>query len=328
MKAPELTLDAALRDATSTREQARAKAVSNLSAALLTEAELTPPCWNAADRHPRGPEVRQALLRALEDDAATVRGLAAIGLGDMGDEAVLERLEPWLDLQGTDEDAAFPRECAAIALSYFGASAPASEGAVRQRVRDRLLKALESPHPDVRYQAALGVAEVSDRDDLAIEERLVAVVQDDGEAQVRTAAVEALSKLEPLGPRTCAVLEDNLDDEGALGFESAMALAGARRSAAGERLYRALGKEEDRDRALEGLAVLGPQAPEHAVERAGRMSRSWLTPAVTRVRGAYLVARATGDTSVLDRLAGHRRAAVREAVADAREALAALADDA
>lgn len=333
MKAPELTLDAALRDAESPRDQARTKAVSNLSAVLLTEAGLTPPCWDAAGHHPRGPEVRAALRHALQDQTPTIRGLAAIGLGDIGDAGSFDTLKAWLELPGDAEETAFPRECAAIALSYLGSSAPPERNDVRDRIREVLTTALGSSHPDVRYQAALGLAEVSDADDLQVEERLVAVVADDDQMQVRTAAVEALSKLEPLGSRTCAVLEGCLDDDGPLGFEAAMALAAARRPSAGPRLstalFRAPGRDgngdDDRDRALEALAVLGPAAPPQAAEKALRMTRSWFIPAVTRVRAAYLVARIQGDTTWLDRLAGHRRASVREAVDDARRALAQLA---
>ena len=116
-------------------------------------------------------------------------------------------------------------------------------------------------------------------------------------------------------------------------IEAAMALASAKRPEAGPRLLMALRLRSERDRALEALAFLGRAAPGEAVEAVDRLASGWLTPGITRVRAAYALVRMVAPTSDrrehpgqrwLDRLALHPRAAVREAVADARAALAKL----
>jgi hypothetical protein len=115
-----------------------------------------------------------------------------------------------------------------------------------------------------------------------------------------------------------------------------MILASVRDKAAGPALVEALGRRVHRDRALEGLAVLGRAAPSTAVEVVDTLARGWLTPGVTRVRAAYALARivapGTADRpnpgiALLARLAWHPRPAVREAVADARANLRQLGDE-
>src|SRR5690606_31585148 len=104
MQAPELTLDAALRDSTSTRIEARAKAVRNLAPARLAELGRPSPAWQTSRDHPRGGEVAEALHRALVDDDPMVQGLAAVGLGLLGDPSVLDAVEAWIERDGEAHD--------------------------------------------------------------------------------------------------------------------------------------------------------------------------------------------------------------------------------
>ena len=110
-------------------------------------------------------------------------------------------------------------------------------------------------------------------------------------------------------------------------FAAALALTAARDPRGGPQLLRALGRPEDRGRALEALAALGPLAPPAALPAVRRLARSFFTPGLTRVRAAYALARlAPGEgEAVLARLAGSLRASVREAVVDAQAGLAQLA---
>ena len=54
MQAPEITLAAALRDVTSSREEARDQAIRNLAPAMLVELSRKAPAWKAAADHDRG----------------------------------------------------------------------------------------------------------------------------------------------------------------------------------------------------------------------------------------------------------------------------------
>ena len=339
MHAPELTLDAAIRDAGSTRLEARSKAVRNLAPALLEDRGMTGPAWRAADDHDRGNEVIAALRRALDEaDDPTLPRLAAVGLGLIGDPDVVERVEPWLERSGDAEQDVFARECAVIALSFVGACAPETPDGERMRahVRWRLERALRAEPPDVRFQAGVALVEVAGED---AEGAIVDALEREEHAEVRENLVAALARLDPPGPRACAALRRvvQADPEGvdAAAFEAALALTAARHPDGGSRLVAALHRRPQRDSALEALAVLGRSAPPEAIEHADRLMRSVWTPGVTRVRAAYALARmlATRDAEsnagdrMLRRLAWHPRAAVREAVTDARAALRRLRHD-
>src|SRR5690606_35759597 len=95
----------------------------------------------------------------------------------------------------------------------------------------------------------------------------------------------------------------------------------------GDALVLGLTRADDRARALEALAALGPAAPAAAIPHALKLARGWLTPAAMRVRAAYALARMSPETGrpILDELARSRRSAVQDALSDARLALAALA---
>ncbi len=331
MQAPSLTLGAALRDCEADRPEARIKAVQNLAPALLVELDVPGPRWKAASEHARGDEVVAALLRAIDGDDPALRGLAAVGLGTLGDPQVLARCGGWLGLRGDDEDTGFLRECAAIAIAMLGACAPADDE-VRARTLQTLRDALQAERPDVRFQAPGGLVEIAGSE---VEPDLVAALADEAHPQVRLAIVDALSRVDPPAPATCDALEALLEtDEGLeeIGFEAAMILASARRDTARARLMRALDHRGERDRALEALAVLGP-APPRDLERVQRLAAAIMTPGVTRVRAAYALSRMAAPgvrdpgRALLAKLRFHPRGAVREAVRDALTNLGQLAAD-
>ena len=335
MQAPELTLAAAIRDADLDKAEPRHKAIRNLAPALLTELDKPGPRWRAAAEHQDGEQVIAKLRGALgQTDDVTLRCMAAIGLGMIGEASVVERVGPWVELSEDTEEASFQRECAVIALSFIGVAAgQADDGApVRADVKRRLVEALRSDRPDVRFQAALAVAEVGDDDG---EATLREALQREEHPEVRDSMVDALSRFESPSDETCAaLLEIALSpDEGptSTGFAAAMILAGAGRPEAGPRLLDALRVRHQRDQALEALAVLGEKAPDNARAAVTAVAHGWLTPGPTRARAAYALARLHGaltednpGLSLLRKLAWHPRAAVREAVADAHKNLARL----
>ncbi len=322
----ELTLGAALRDATSIHDNARNMAIRNLAPALLEELGRASPAWCAHKDHSRGPEVRDALRHAtIHDPVPVIRGLGSIGLGQLGDGWVVGTVGPWLAAAGDTNDDFFLRECAVIALSFIGAAAPA-EDPNRERVLGELREAMQSGHDDVRFQACVALAEVAGRE---AEPELVAALEREVHPEVRESLVSALSVLDPLGPEACDALEHILAAPNAgepIGFLAAMALAAARRPSAAARLVTALDYRETRDDALEALAVLAPNVPDGVVDRLRHMAGSIWTPAITRVRAAYVLARTNPKDGLarLAKMSWHPRRAVREAVADARAAIARL----
>lgn len=333
MLAPELTLEAALRDVGSNKPEFRHHAVENLARALLHELGKPGPRFRAADEHPRGPAVIAALRELChEREPPLFRGMAAVGLGMLGEPEVLELTERWLALPDDDEDQAFLRESAVMAAArlHRAAADAAAEPELQQRIRARVEAALSAPAPDLRYQGALALVELAGD---AAEAPLVAALRGEEHPAVREGLVEALAHLDPPGPLACDALEELLalpEAQESIGLEAALALAAARRTSARPRLLQALPIRPHRDRALEALAVLG-RAPAADVEQVRALAGRWSLPGITRVRAAYALCRmAAGDADdpgrrLLGRLRWHPRAAVREAVRDAEANLEQLA---
>lgn len=328
MPSPPITLAAALRDATLADTRARDLAIRHLADALL--AELGPgPRWRAADRHPRGPEVL-ALLRRAEagDPSPVIRAFATVGLGQLGDPEAIAPLTRALAGDGDDEASAFRRECAAIGLAQLGAAARGhDDGApLRHAIRHALEHALASPRPELRFQAAQSLVEVLGD---AAEPALADALTRETHPEVRQSLCEALATIEHPQPATCDALRRVLASTGAsraTTLAAALALTAAGSADGADALIAALADAEHRDRALEGLAALGALAPASALPPVRRLADAWLVPATTRVRAAYALARLAPAEGLprLERLARSRRAAVREAVADARRALESL----
>lgn len=345
MLAPELTLEAALRDVGSHKPEFRHHAAENLARALLHEIGEPGPLWRAADRHPKGPAVIAALRELCDErEPPLFRGMAAVGLGMLGEPEVLELTASWLELTDDDEDQAFLRESAVMAAARLhravtGAAIaappelehePQHEPELQQRIRERVEAALFADAPDLRYQGALALVELGGD---AAEAPLVAALRGEEHPAVREGLVEAIAHLDPPGPLACEALEELLalpEAQESIGFEAALALAAARRSSARPRLVQALPIRPHRDRALEALAVLGP-APAADVEQVRALAGRWSLPGITRVRAAYALCRmAANDPDnpgrrLLGRLRWHPRAAVREAVRDAEANLELLA---
>ncbi len=326
MLAPEITLDAALRDMNSPQIRHRTKAVDNLAPAVLTELDKPGPRWRACAEHPRGTAVREALLEMLdEDQPPPLRGAAAAALGMLGEPELMPRTEPWCTLTGDEQDQAYLRQCSVIAASFLGRAAADAEAepTVQKAARERIEAAMASPFADLRFQAGVALVQVCGAE---AEPALVAALADETHEDTREALVDALAHLDPPGPAACDALETIVEGpQGGkrIGFAAAMALAAARRPSARPRLLAGLVLRHERDDALEALAALGAgDRPD--IERVHRFARQVFLPGITRVRAAYALARMVppGPTdnpgmTLLRRLRWHPRPAVREAVDDA-----------
>lgn len=277
----------------------------------------------------RGPEVLAVLLRAIErDPAVAIRAVAATGLGQIGAPELLTAVpDEWFTR--ADPDAAYLRECAAIGWTLLGQAARPVSGDMPQNTYDaalaRLRAGLRADQPELRFQCAAGVAEL---EGAAAEDDLVDALERESVPTIRGALVTAIGELDPPGRRACDVLAPLCGEAHTpTAFAAALALTAARDPRGGPQLLAALGRAEDRGRALEALAALGPLAPPDALPAVRRLARSFFTPGLTRVRAAYALARlapAEGE-AILTRLSGALRSSVREAVADARAGLAQLA---
>lgn len=335
MQAPELTLAAAIRDADAARTEARHKAIRSIAPAFLVEVDKPGPRWKATVGHDDHEAITDALFEALrQSEDVPLAALAAIGLGMLGEPAVLDAVEPWVSLEGTEDEQSFRRECAVITTSYVGVAAKADDSdearACHRKIVARLSSWFQSVFPDVRFQVALALVDV---DGSSSEATIAQALRTEDHPEVREALVDALSRLDTIGQASIAALRDVLDDEeegpDALGFEAAMVLAGAHQAVAGPRLLDALQVRHQRDRALEALAVLGPDLSEAAAAKVETLAKGMLTRGVTRVRAAYALARILGGEdnrghALLRRLHWHPSAAVREAVRDAEVNLQTL----
>jgi HEAT repeat protein len=346
MAGAELTLAAALRDVDAMRVEARSVAIRSLGPALLDELGLRPPVWWDRIDHPQRDAVAAALERACTDKAPQNAALAHIGLAEIAAPSAHRYARQALESTQEDDAAMFLRECAVICLSLLGAAArdyledeqrqlgPLEQPDARERAEAvyrtmlvELRELLSDPRPDVRYQAGPALVEVGGT---AIEHELLTAFDREQQESVRANLIAAISMLDPPSPAACDVLAAVLstpEGQGEVGWEAAMALTAARRPEGAPRLLAALARQSTRDRALEALAVLGPDGPPEIADAVRRYTSGWLTPVFTRVRAAYALARIEPERgqALLDRLAKHPRAAVREAVAEARVNLAKLA---
>ncbi len=353
----EITLAAALRDCTHDDPQVRNIGVRNLAPAYLEEHDLESPSWRGGMNNdtPRTTQTAEhqavgvALHHAIEDPLPQIAGLALLGLGEIGDHSVLRRAYSILDecaahaqeQEQRHEAAVFLRECSLMCMSRIASSArqalsaaasslPASERELAIRcvddVRARLLAALDSVFDDLRFHAGVAIVELGGT---TTEADVVRALRHEENLDVRENHVRALTMLDPPGQVACDALAELLFDENSrteLGFDAALALAGARRHEGGPRLVDALHTREHRDRALEALAALGPSAPEQAAKTILGLTRQLFLPRLTRVRAAYALARVSPmkGLPMLARLGRSLRPSIRHAVAEARANLRVL----
>ncbi len=345
-----LSLDAAIRDAEEADPRVRNVALQHLGLCLLQEiGEQQPPrpIWQAAGKHPQGPAVQDLLRNAIATDAAPAnRAVAAASLGQLGDPRVLGMVVAWASVPATtsadsalldfDEDAQrYLRECAVIAMTVLGEAADAARETdedanhTHHQVCEHLEALLRSGYPEVRYQAATGLIDVAGPQ---AEQALARTLEAESDPQVAAGLAEALSGMDPPSAYTCKLLRARLEDPKMpheTTFSAALGLAAARDPSAGPRLLQAVTSTQQRSlrgRALEALAVLGPQAPPAAIPVIEHLARKWLISGSTRVRCAYALARIDPQRGLpmLDALEHSRFASVREAVVDARAGLEKL----
>lgn len=320
--ASELTLDAALRDAQSGSAAHRERALQSVASAVLAELGERGPSWHAARRHARGDEVLAALRRTMRDEPrAELRGAAFAALGRLGEpddwDAAVTTFAGELD-----EASSYERECALIYVSFLGVAArEAGETTVCDRSRDTLTSALTHALADVRFQAAMGVAEIGG---LGVESALLGALDRETEGRVRTQIVEALALDDPASEavvaRMSTLVEDKEDDQlPETRHAAAMLLAAARHPQAVPQLVSSLRYVDVRDDAIEALAVFSREQAAAAIEPIRRLTTGWLTPGATRVRAAYALSRWSEPDGPrwLGRLRFHPRSGVRAAVRDA-----------
>jgi hypothetical protein len=176
------------------------------------------------------------------DPALAIRAVAATGLGQIGAPELLTAIpDEWFTR--SDPDAAYLRECAAIAWTLLGEAARPVSGDSPQDTFDgvlaRLREGLREGQPELRFQCAAGVAQLVGAD---AEPDLVAALARETVPQIRGALVTAIGELDPPGPAACDLLAPLCDDPHTpTAFAAALALTAARDPRGGPQLLRALG---------------------------------------------------------------------------------------
>ncbi|MCB9752278.1 MAG: HEAT repeat domain-containing protein [Myxococcales bacterium] len=218
-----ITLPAALRDVADAKPLVRNIAIRHLGGLLLDAIGTDRPRWDAAALHEHGPAVRDALRRCAQGDPDQgVRALAATGLGQIGDVALVELVTPWIESTADDLDATFSRECGLIAISLLGEAARESAAApeLAESLARTLARALVSPSPDARFQAAQGLVSVLGA---RAEPDLVRALEAEQDPRVRAGIASAIAELDPPGAAACTALRPYLhaDDRTPAGRELA-----------------------------------------------------------------------------------------------------------
>lgn len=278
-------VEASFRDLSSTTAATRASAARDVVRHALADAALRE-------------RAVKALSRALDDDAAVVRSVASVGLGELEAREVLPKL-----LVRVEDDDPHVRQMALAALGEIG----------DERALPRLRRALSDARPEVRYQAVIAVGRMAPVDGAAT---ALAEAATDADESVRYIALR-------VGEERMVSEGETSGDAAAREAFSAL-LAAARTAVAGARgsVYAAaailLARAGDPGAKAPILAIVtGPalcakEDEEEAVELAGALR---LTEAIPDLeRRAYGVKRIVADTCsfhakiALARL-GHARAA-------------------
>ncbi len=167
--------DAAVRDLRSAKPEVRASAARDLGM--------------VGDEHPRA--AADALAPLLDDAFADVRGAALTALGTLRARHLADRIATRVD----DGDS-HVRQLAVVALAEVGGD----------RALEHLKESLRSEHPDVRYQALLGVLSLDAREGFTV--AVGALASDD--PWIASEAAEQIGRLFAVDPdhRTESALGD------------------------------------------------------------------------------------------------------------------------
>lgn len=251
------TLEASVRDLSSSRPEVRASAIQDLV------------------RHARMDEGARTgavplLVARLADEVARVRAAAAVALGDVGATEALDAL-----VSAVDDDDAHVRQMALSALGEIG----------DPRVLTRLRRALGDARPEVRYQAVIAFTRVATaaKDEAAVAQALLTATNDEDDAIVHIALrlveerLEAGAKAdERLLIRARSILTNGSP---AVAVVAAIVLARAGDARGHELLLRVVRadralladvEKEDEQAAVELVGELGLRAAAPALER-----RAW-----------------------------------------------------
>jgi HEAT repeat protein len=247
-RAPEITLDAAIRDLGSADPRVRAAAADALG--------------DVPEKEDRA-RAAQALRTVLADPRFEVRCSAALALGDLQEPSALDALVALI----RDEHPAV-RQAAVIALGRLG----------DMRAFEPLVAALREGPPDVRFQAAASLVDV---DASRAFDPLAQAIRDQ-DAEVRGNAAAALGVLGDT--RAAGWLADLLvDPKPETRLEAGLALARLGDVRATDTLLAFLGDADRAYLAIEGLEAVGDRrcAP-HLAALAGR----FFAAKIVRVRAA------------------------------------------
>ena len=334
---PVLRLEAALRDLRARSPRARANAARALPDSFTRELcdEERPPHELGAARlaaHAAHAEALRGLRHLAMDPDGLVRGLSFIARGRLADPGLLDEVRGSAPQHEAETVAdAWVQECRIIALAELARFSPGPRGVERDEVLRQVMEVLGRGSPQTRFQAVAALADVAPsmaRDLLAthlhgephprVRAQILDVLREHGDAAPTVQASAAA---------TVAATPAEGDDEALERFAAARLLASVSDPRGATVLIDAVSDPERRDDALEALAALpSPSIPADAVESARRLhDRRWV-PAITKVRAAYLIARAVPDLGLplLHRWGKSLRPSVREAVADAMAALETL----
>lgn len=288
---PPLTphFDAALRDVHASAMEARMAAARRLS---------QPDAGKEDD-------AREALRTLTRDKDARVRATAVEGLTEIGTAA-----DHRLLLECLDDKDGLVREVALVALSM-----------IDHPDKDALLiGALDSPHPEVRFQALSCCAEQCPQ---TAAPHFLRLTRDD-DASVRSNAARILSRsvTQPQSAPVLARLRELLEDpDGSVSYEAALALGADADDAAIAILVRAI---DDPERRLDALDALGVHDTVLVRSAAATILESFLKPLVVKAAAARVLARigdprgAEGLHAVLTALRGDGRSYAVEIIGELR----------
>jgi HEAT repeat protein len=282
------TLEAAIRDLTSTKADTRASAASDLARAA------------SGDTANRTRAVT-ALEKALDDEAANVRAAAAVALADLVAIEALPKL-----LVSIEDDDAMVRQMAIVAI-----------GEIRDaRALPRLRRALEDKRAEVRFQAVIAFARIAEADEAA--DALVRATKDSDENVRYIALRSAEDRIRdlPMREKVADRAEEMLSDTSShVAIAAAIVLAKSNRKSGAKLITSVvLGtvkvQKEDEREAVEISGELGLRELEKELER-----RAWGIAGKVRDTCAFharIALARLGNTRAVAEITGDLRSPKRE----------------